>query len=146
MRFSFLKWLKNRPLRRVPARERRLRLSLEVLEDRVVPTVTLTNPDGNANDSFGFSVAAVGSDSIVGAYGVSGTHVETGAAYLYDASGTLLHTFTDPEWFARRLLRLFRAFGGERRRRVSGAPMESVAIQARGLPLQPPPRPRTTCF
>ena len=93
MRFTLLKWLKSRSLRRAPARERHLRLRLVVLEDRVVPTVTITDPNGVANDSFGSAVAAVGNDTIVGAFGVNG---ERGAAYLYDSSGNLLHAFTDP--------------------------------------------------
>jgi hypothetical protein len=44
---------------------------------------TFTDPNNTANDSFGFSVAAVGSNVLVGAPGVNGYR---GAAYLYDAT------------------------------------------------------------
>ena len=48
-----------------------------------------------ASDDFGWSVAAVGSDVLVGAFGVDIAASEGGAAFLFDgATGALKHTFT----------------------------------------------------
>jgi hypothetical protein len=59
---------------------------------------TITNPVPAANDSFGYSVAGVGTNRIViGASGKTiGGNAYVGQAYLYDVSGTLLATITNP--------------------------------------------------
>jgi hypothetical protein len=79
-------------------RSRRAVLSFEPLETRLAPSFgallqTFTDPNNTARDIFGSSVAAVGSNVLVGAFGVNGSK---GAAYLYNPSGTLLQSFTDP--------------------------------------------------
>jgi hypothetical protein len=56
---------------------------------------TFTDPGNISGDFFGNSVAALGNNVLVGAYGVPGG-ARIGAVYLYDASGTILHTFADP--------------------------------------------------
>jgi len=54
---------------------------------------TFSNPAPGANDNFGCSVAAVGNNVLVGAYGAEGV----GAAYLFDGTtGALLRTFHEP--------------------------------------------------
>lgn len=65
--------------------------------------VTFTNPNGGGNDQFGFAVAALGSNVLVGApeTDVGGTLFPLmengGLAYLFDGStGDLLQTFADP--------------------------------------------------
>jgi len=63
----------------------------------LLSTVTLTNPAPAAGDSFGISVAAVGSDRVfIGAYWDDTGGTDAGAAYLFSANGTLLTTFTNP--------------------------------------------------
>src|ERR1051326_6335821 len=58
---------------------------------------TFTNPTPAANDYFGASVAAVGSDCVlVGAYGEFAGGSFCGAAFLFSANGALLTTFTNP--------------------------------------------------
>jgi Ca2+-binding RTX toxin-like protein len=54
-----------------------------------------TNPTPLANEQFGFSVAAVGSNVLIGApFATLDGHFSAGEAYLYDGStGVLLHTF-----------------------------------------------------
>lgn len=55
------------------------------------------NPTPATSDSFGSSVAGVGGNVLVGAYGDDTGAPNTGAAYLFDgASGALLHTFLNP--------------------------------------------------
>lgn len=46
---------------------RSARLRPEQLEDRLVPTVAIPDPINVANDAFGSSVAALGSNILVGA-------------------------------------------------------------------------------
>jgi hypothetical protein len=66
---------------------------------------TFTNPAPVNYDYFGFAVAAVGSQGVlIGAYQKDGAFTDMGAAYLFDANGTLLTTFTNPaptmnDWF-----------------------------------------------
>jgi hypothetical protein len=76
----------TRPTRRVG----RFALSVEPLEPRETPAaanpLTIAGP-AHAVGVFGSSVAVSGNDVVVGG---------TGAAYLYDTSGHLLHTFQSP--------------------------------------------------
>jgi len=77
--------------------DRRVRLSCEELELRLAPAAvspvqTYQDPMGGPAD-FGYSVALSGTNVLLGAPGENGSR---GAAYLYDTSGQLLHTFTDP--------------------------------------------------
>jgi hypothetical protein len=51
---------------------------------------TFTNPTPVAGDSFGFSVAALGTDRVL-----IGTR-DAGAAYLFSTNGAVLTTFTNP--------------------------------------------------
>ncbi len=58
---------------------------------------TFTNPTPAINDTFGISVATVGSDRVlIAAYGDDTGATDTGAAYLFNTNGTLLITFTNP--------------------------------------------------
>ena len=58
---------------------------------------TFLNPTPGVADSFGFSVAAVGSNVLVGAYQDDTGAWRAGAAYLFDGTtGALLHTFLNP--------------------------------------------------
>ncbi|HEY9171169.1 MAG TPA: FG-GAP repeat protein, partial [Verrucomicrobiae bacterium] len=58
---------------------------------------TFTNPTPVADDNFGYSVAAVGTDRVlIGAYRDDTGADNAGAAYLFSTSGTLLTTFTNP--------------------------------------------------
>jgi hypothetical protein len=58
---------------------------------------TFTNPTPADYDSFGRSVAAVGSDRVlIGAYSDDTGAENAGAAYLFSTNGTLLTTFTNP--------------------------------------------------
>jgi len=59
--------------------------------------VTITNPAPASQDAFGCSVASVGSDKfIVGAFQDDAGSNNAGSAYLYDTSGALLATITNP--------------------------------------------------
>jgi hypothetical protein len=54
---------------------------------------TITNPFPNAYDYFGSSVAAVGTDIVVGAYGDDTGGTDAGAVYVFDGeTGDLLYT------------------------------------------------------
>jgi hypothetical protein len=58
---------------------------------------TITNPTPAANDYFGWSVAAVGSNRVlIGAYWDGSDVFRSGSAYLFSTNGTLLTTFTNP--------------------------------------------------
>ena len=58
---------------------------------------TFTNPTPAFNDSFGVSVAAVGTDRVlIGATGKDIGALDAGAAYLFTTNGALLTTFTNP--------------------------------------------------
>ncbi len=58
---------------------------------------TFTNPSPTADDYFGHSVAAVGTDRVlIGAYGNDTGATNAGVAYLFSTNGTLLATFTNP--------------------------------------------------
>jgi len=75
--------------RRLPSKQR-LRLTCELLEPRLAPAnvLTLSDPNALTDGAFGVSVASSDGCVLVGSAG--------GAAHLYDASGKLLRTFTDP--------------------------------------------------
>lgn len=56
---------------------------------------TFNNPHPNPNDTFGISLAPIGSNVLVGAYGVD---TYSGAAYLVNGStGELLQSFSNPD-------------------------------------------------
>jgi hypothetical protein len=58
---------------------------------------TFTNPGPALSDSFGVSVAAVGTDRVlIGADGDDAGATNAGAAYLFNTNGALLTTFTNP--------------------------------------------------
>jgi hypothetical protein len=67
--------------------------------------MTFTNPTPAANDFFGESVGAVGSDRVlIGASRDDTGATDAGAAYLFSTNGTLLTMFTNPmpaasDWF-----------------------------------------------
>jgi len=62
-----------------------------------VRLATFTNPTPVANDQFGWSVAAVGSNMVVACAVSDNTGAtDAGAAYLFDLNGSLLATFTNP--------------------------------------------------
>jgi hypothetical protein len=59
--------------------------------------MTFTNPTPAASDFFGRSVAAIGDDRVlVGASGDDTGAINTGAVYLFNTTGTLLSTLTNP--------------------------------------------------
>src|SRR5579859_5716403 len=81
-------------------RPRRARLTCELLETRIAPALgnplaTFLNPNSTATGTgtFGFTVATSDSNVLVGDFIANG---HGGAAYLYNLSGQLLHTFQDP--------------------------------------------------
>jgi hypothetical protein len=58
---------------------------------------TFTNPTPAGSDSFGYAVAAVGTDRVlIGARQDDTGAFDAGAAYLFSTNGTLLTTFTNP--------------------------------------------------
>ena len=58
---------------------------------------TFNNPAPAASDSFGFSVAAVGSNRVlIGAHQKNTGATQAGVAYLFNTNGTLLFTYTNP--------------------------------------------------
>ncbi len=65
---------------------------------------TLSNPAAEDGDLFGHSVALMGDNLLVGAPFTNMGAANSGAAYLFDSSGTLLQTFQQPnpaagDWF-----------------------------------------------
>jgi hypothetical protein len=67
------------------------------LSTALAQVVTFTNPTPAAGDSFGISVAAVGTDRVlIGAYHDGTGSYYAGAAYLFSTNGALLTTFTNP--------------------------------------------------
>ncbi|MGH7494510.1 MAG: DUF1566 domain-containing protein, partial [bacterium] len=62
--------------------------------------LTFNNPFPDEGDQFGFAVAMVGNNVLIGAPfkdASAGTIIDAGAAYLFDGTtGLLLHTFVDP--------------------------------------------------
>lgn len=68
-----------------------------IFDDAGLLLVTLTNPAPGAEDRFGYSVAAFGTNAvIVGAPQDSNGGVGPGAAYVYALDGALLAAFTNP--------------------------------------------------
>jgi hypothetical protein len=69
------------------------------------PTLTIRNPEPAAAAQFGYAVAMVGTNVLVGAPFDDGAATDAGAAYLFDGStGALLQTFRSPnpaagDWF-----------------------------------------------
>ncbi len=63
---------------------------------------TLANPRASNGDRYGFSVASVGSNILVGAFAEDSGANDAGAAYLFDGNtaspnfGKLIHTFENP--------------------------------------------------
>ena len=85
---------------------------------------TITNPAPASEESFGNSVAAVGSDRVlVGAYEDNAGAQDSGSAYLFSANGTLLTTFTNPTPVT------YAGFGWT----VTGLGSNRVLIGARGV-------------
>ncbi|MCW6036605.1 CHAT domain-containing protein [Spirulina subsalsa FACHB-351] len=67
------------------------------ISDATAPLVTLFNPNPVNGGYFGWSVAALGSDLLVGApRNTSGGINKAGQAYLFNSSGELLQTFDNP--------------------------------------------------
>lgn len=65
----------------------------------VVLTIVNPNPGPNSDDRFGFAVAANsdGTRLLIGAPGDDNEGLNAGRAYLYNNSGILLETFTNPD-------------------------------------------------
>ena len=69
------------------------------------PAHTLANPSAIEGDQFGYSVAFVGENALVGARWADLGGTDAGAAYLFDGkTGELIHTLQRPEpaagdWF-----------------------------------------------
>jgi len=58
---------------------------------------TYNKPNPAVGDFFGFSVAGVGANALIGAYGDDTGATDAGSAYLFDdTTGTLLRTFNNP--------------------------------------------------
>lgn len=67
------------------------------IQDPNSPLVTFLSPTPTSGDNFGFSVAAVGNDVLIGApFASPGGITNAGLAYLFDSTGTLLRTFSKP--------------------------------------------------
>ncbi|MGA1825943.1 MAG: hypothetical protein ACMUIP_14905 [bacterium] len=57
---------------------------------------TFTNPTPGTRGLFGISVAEINNNILIGAYLDDTAGTDTGTAYLFDTSGNLLQTFTNP--------------------------------------------------
>lgn len=67
------------------------------IQDPSSPLVTFLSPTPTSGENFGFSVAAVGTNVLVGAPNASrGAVTNAGLAYLFDNTGVLLQTFSKP--------------------------------------------------
>jgi hypothetical protein len=66
---------------------------------------TLESPNPNSNGNFGYSVSLDGDKVLVGATRENGGSAESGRAYLFNTSGTLLRTYISPN------LQAYSAFG-----------------------------------
>ena len=67
------------------------------IQDPSSPLVTFLSPTPASGDNFGFSVAAVGTNVLIGAPFASSSGVaNAGLAYLFDNTGVLLQTFSKP--------------------------------------------------
>jgi hypothetical protein len=62
-----------------------------------IPQITLSDPDQNPYGSFGYHVETMGDNVLIGdIHDDANSDHAIGLIYLYDSSGNLLHTFTDP--------------------------------------------------
>ncbi|MGB5960632.1 MAG: CHAT domain-containing protein [Coleofasciculaceae cyanobacterium] len=67
------------------------------IQDPSSPLVTFLNPTPTSGENFGFSIAAVGTNVLIGAPNASpGGVANAGLAYLFDNTGVLLQTFSKP--------------------------------------------------
>lgn len=67
------------------------------IQDPNSPLVTFLSPTPTSGDDFGFSVASVGTNILIGApFAALGGVPSAGLAYLFDNSGALLRTFRKP--------------------------------------------------
>jgi filamentous hemagglutinin family protein len=67
------------------------------IQDPSSPLVTFLSPTPTSGDNFGFAVAAVGTNVLIGApYALRGGVANAGLAYLFDNTGALLQTFSKP--------------------------------------------------
>jgi len=67
------------------------------ISDRNAPLATFLNPTAAGSDSFGFAIAGVGNNILIGAPSDDTGAANTGAAYLFDGStGALLQSFFNP--------------------------------------------------
>ncbi|HEY9711648.1 MAG TPA: filamentous hemagglutinin N-terminal domain-containing protein, partial [Oculatellaceae cyanobacterium] len=67
------------------------------ITDTSTPLFNFVNPNANAGDLFGFSVAAVGTNVVIGAPASISPTPRPGAAYLFNGSnGVQLQTFNNP--------------------------------------------------
>jgi protocatechuate 3,4-dioxygenase beta subunit len=64
--------------------------------DSSTPRLTIQNPTPETNDMFGFDIASLGDNIIIGASKDDTDGTDTGAAYLFDSNGDLLRTFYAP--------------------------------------------------
>jgi hypothetical protein len=67
------------------------------ITDPTSDLVTLLNPAANEEDGFGYSVAAVGTNIVIGApFDDPGGITDAGSAYLFNSTGVQLQTFENP--------------------------------------------------
>ncbi|MBE9124888.1 MULTISPECIES: CHAT domain-containing protein [unclassified Coleofasciculus] len=67
-----------------------------IIGDSTSPLAQLFNPNTSTSNQFGYSVAAVGSNVVVGDPGDDTLALNAGAAYLFDSSGMSLQEFFSP--------------------------------------------------
>jgi hypothetical protein len=93
---------------------------------------TFTNPTPAANDAFGISVAAVGTDRVlIGCSRDDAGASDTGAAYLFSTNGTLLTMITNPMPYYLDLFGFSVAAVGTDRV-IIGAPYDNTAAYTAG--------------
>jgi len=67
------------------------------IQDPSSPLAQFVNPNPGADDNFGYSVAGVGDNVVIGApFADTGGVTDAGSAYLFDSAGTQLLTFRKP--------------------------------------------------
>ncbi len=68
-----------------------------IITDTSTPLFNFLNPNPNTGDFFGFAVAAVGTNVVIGAPATASTTPRPGSAYLFNgSSGALLQSFNNP--------------------------------------------------